>query len=54
MIFAEGLANGQSSMITERSYCLDLDKSAGSRWSDSEDSDGGAAVAPYRAGCRIG
>jgi hypothetical protein len=32
-------------MLRERSYCLDLHGSARSRWSDSKDSDGGAAVA---------
>jgi hypothetical protein len=40
-------------MIRERSYCLDLDESARSCWSDSEDSYGGAVVAPHRAGCCV-
>jgi hypothetical protein len=40
-------------MIWERSYYLDLDKSARSCWSDSKDSDGGAVVAPHGAGCCV-
>jgi hypothetical protein len=51
---AEVRLTGSPSMIRERSYCLDLDESARSCWSDSKDSDGRAAVAPYRAGCGVG
>ena len=57
---AQGLPNpirsssNHQSMIRKRGYCFDFDESARSCWCDSEDSNGGAAVAPDGTGCGIG
>ena len=41
-------------MLGEHSHCFDLDESVWSRWCDSKDGDGGAAITPYCTGCSVG
>lgn len=51
---AEDRLAGSSFMIRDHRYRVDLDEGTGPCRCDSKDSNGGAAIAPYRTGCGVG